>query len=238
MNSYSGNLVVKDSKIIGEIDRGNIALRILKPRTYDKEVLVNLANTGVQVVSRNVNFGILFIDECACDSLQTWENDLNIRLLLVTDELDYRYSKHCHKDVMQMIRAEIVDGKYALLEKEWVQNIVIDKADVLVDGEDKGGFIVSERGGIRNSRFFEKGVKFTTNSSNPYFFSAERISNVTFGSPERPILSSDISHKKFRIGDIKADNARCGKWTIHAMGRINLELSPSARKHLTIINYY
>ena len=196
--------------------------------------------TGLKIQHGKFRSGVVVIEDSICDSIQSFTNDIQIKELVVSDRLQYSYSKHCHKDIMQMFRAIPASRgvQYQLLEELPVRRVIVEKADIFVrGGKDKGGFIASEIGGIEDSVFFSHGIKFNTSSENPYFFSATRASNVTLGSPQHPIDPKFISNKAIRIGGIKSKAKDSGLIMIHAKQGLKLELSPQARS-VTRIAYH
>jgi hypothetical protein len=233
----SGKLKFEDGFIMGGSDPSDIGLIIDEHNYALKEMLlINAAHTGIQIRKSGARLSSVFITGIGCDSLQSWCGDWEIGLLLVDDQAEYKYSDRCHKDVVQMFTAGTIAGKYELSIKNPVTDVIIRRANIHVRGKDKGAFIVSEIGGITRSNFFSNGVRFDTDSNNPYFFSAERISQVSFGSRDYPISSSDISNKTFRIGNIKAKELPCTRWAIYCdHDGVSLELSESARDTLKII---
>jgi hypothetical protein len=232
-----GNLKFKDGFIISDPNPNDVGLRINTNGFRSKEMLIiSNAHTGIQIRNKGAEIDSAFITGVACDSVQSWCDDWIIKLLIVDDSSEYKYSDQCHKDVVQMFSAKSVKSKYQLNINQPVRNIIIRRANILVRGEDKGGFIASEIGGVEGSQFFSNGIKFDTDSQNPYLFSAERVSQVSFGSHDSPLVSSDISNKTIRIGNIKMKEARCGTWSVYCNhDGINLELSDSARASLKLI---
>lgn len=219
-----------------KIERPEKGVIVREPHLVYDQIFVDEAYLGMQIREHHTQVNVAVIHNPVCDAIQTWNNDITVHELFVYDDDPYTYSKSCHKDVIQLFRKN-PNKPFNLQIGKPVSRVIVEELDAVIRGNGKSGVMVSEIGGIEDSSFFTKGITFDSDSDVDYLFSADRISNVTFGSNENPIDVDSISGKRFRVGNIKSNEANCAKWTVHIVGDVQFELSDAARRSLNIVRH-
>ena len=233
ITSATGRMIIRDNKIVQSY--ADVGARITQ-NTIVKRLFRKNFHTGLQIRNGSFRGGNIHIQDCACDSVQSFTDNWHIQRLSVVDMLEYEYSEQCHKDVIQMFRAN--HKPYSLKKHQAVDKVYLGYLNArILNGTDKGAIIVSEIGGISNSTLFDKGVVFTTSSENPYFFSACRVENLTLGSDKHPIDADKISGKAIRLGDIKKGARASCKSIVHVQNGVEVILGMTEKKVVRIVRH-